>query len=83
MAGARSGSTRNFVVEDDVLHNWRLLLLVQDKTMNQAADLDELSLFRDMARRAFEQKSRHTTSNGKPTRWSPGHCGIDSERPAY
>ena len=56
MAGARSGSTRDFVVEDDVLHNWRLLLLVQDKTMNQAADLDELSLFRDMARRAFEQE---------------------------
>ena len=24
--------------------------------MNQAADLDELSLFRDMARRAFEQE---------------------------
>jgi len=40
MAGAQSGSTRDFVVEDDVLHNWRLLLNVQDKTMNQAADLD-------------------------------------------
>ncbi|GIS01946.1 MAG: hypothetical protein CM15mP103_04970 [Gammaproteobacteria bacterium] len=39
---------------------------VQGRNMNQAVDLDELTLFRDMARRAFEQEiTPHYESVGR------------------
>ncbi|GIR69540.1 MAG: hypothetical protein CM15mP74_07910 [Halieaceae bacterium] len=51
--------------------------------MNQAVDLDELTLFRDMARRAFEQEITPHYEEWEANRMVPGSCGTDSVTPAY